>query len=182
MSDQIDQRWTSCSSLNVEDPTVGTVRRFSTEFIITIPSENQSNTILAPVPTPNVTEGWKVKAVMLRYHIFSAVSGQLVGAIFDSVAIRDGDIVIPGFTGLDIGMPNTGTDTGWKTAKLELPVPANFQFGLGVSIHANHIQTNLGNIFPAVFSLASVGLEYIRPGVVGPSPVDNKSGPNTTAY
>jgi hypothetical protein len=166
MSDQLDQRWTFGTPLDVDAPVVGTVKRTNEGFTIILESENQSVLIYTPIPTPNVIEGWKVKAVMLRYRIFG-VNDQPVTSIFDTVLVWDGDQMVPGFPiFLNIGMPTGGIDTGWKTAKVELPVPANFQFGLGVSIQANHISGGLANVFPAVFEIASVGLEFIKPGVV----------------
>jgi hypothetical protein len=168
VTDQLDQRWTSGTSLNVQDPAVGTVRRLSSDFGIILGGQ-QGNWILASVSAPNVTEGWQVKAVMLRYRIATEVQGQMVAGIFDSIGIRDGELTIHDFTNLNIGLPTGGLDTGWKTHKLELPTPANFQFGLGVSIHAFH-HDGLANIFPELFSISSVGLEFIKPGVVGPSP------------
>jgi hypothetical protein len=172
IQDEIDQRWTFASSLDVENPAVGEISRLTLNFSVKL-KRGEDNWVLASVPAPNVTEGWEVKSVMLRYRI----SGE--GGKIDKIGLRNGDVAVHQFEGLGFG--DTG---GWQTAKLTLLNSAGFAFGLGVSIHLNGGLNTArrkpdgseqdggdgggAGPPPTVFAFASVGLEFIKPGVVGP--------------
>ena len=177
--DEIDERWTFASSLDVENPTVGEISRLTSNFSVKL-DRGTVNWVLASVPAPNVTKGWEVKSVMMRYRI-SGGAGKI-----DKIGLRNGDVAVHEFE--DLGLGNTG---GWQTAKLTLPNSARFAFGLGVSIHLNgelstarrepdgmHQDGGGGGGGgttpppppPTVFAFASVGLEFIKPSVIGPKP------------
>lgn len=145
------ERWIFGHALHVESPQVGTFSRFTlySELALT---RTQQNWLLASVPAPNVTGGWSVSAVMLRY----TIQGK-IGAI-DKVGLRDGDQLVHAFEPL-----NAGPITDWETMTLTLPSPRKFQFGLGVSIHATCESFEDINLFPPTeFRFASVGLGFVQ--------------------
>ena len=141
-----DERWTFGHALHVEDPTIGTFIRNTLYSKITL-NPTESNWVLASVPTPNVTKGWKVGAVALRYTIRGGVG------VIDKIGLRDGDQTAYSFEGLALG-----PISDWQSVGLSLP-PSNFQYGLGVSIHVNYpVIQPLG---PTEFLFASVGLGFV---------------------
>lgn len=157
----IDQRWTFGTSIEVENPTVGILKHLTLYSSIQLPASQpvMSNWILASVPTPNVTEGWRISAVMLRCRIAQG--------LIDKIGIRDGNDAIHGFEELTIG--NT---TNWETIRLELPCPRNFRFGLGVSIHVNGpFDTGGPSSPPGKFDFASIGIEFTRDDNTNSGPV-----------
>ena len=146
-----DERWTFGHALHVENPAVGIVSRSTLYFKIVL-NETESNWVLASVPTPNVTKGWKVAAAALRYTIRGRAG------LIDKIGIRDGNDVVGSFENLTIG-PNAG----WQSLGLSLNPAIPFQFGLGVSIHVNYPDNfDPQPLGPAEFLFASVGLGFIQ--------------------
>jgi hypothetical protein len=74
-------------ALNVENPQVGTFSRSTLYSKLTL-VEAQANWLLASVPTPNVTEGWRISAVLLRYTIRGRAG------VIDKVGLRDGEQLV----------------------------------------------------------------------------------------
>ena len=130
MISERDERWTFGHAFNVENPDMGDFERNTLYSKITLTkngdpySPTQSNWVLASIPTPNATEGWKISSVMLRYTIIGKPG------IIDKVVLRDGDLEVHSFENLTVG-----PISGWQTLTLSLPQPKTFQFGLGVGIH-----------------------------------------------
>lgn len=159
MATDRDERWTFGHALHVEDPGVGVFARSTLYSKVTL-LEAQSDWVLASVPTPNVTEGWKIASVMLRYTIRGRAG------LIDKVGLRDGDQTIYTFEGLDIGPV-----AGWQTLTLPLPEAWKFTYGVGVSIHVNYPDNfDPQPLGPAEFLFASVGLGFVKEsGVVAPA-------------
>jgi hypothetical protein len=146
-----DQRWIFGHALHVENRQVGTFSRSTLYSKLTL-VETQSNWLLASIPTPNVTEGWKISAVMLRYTIRGRAG------LIDKVGLRDGEQLVHSFDGL-----NVGPAAGWQTLNLPLSPAMPFKFGLGVSIHANYPDNfDPQPLGPAEFLFVSVGLGFVR--------------------
>jgi hypothetical protein len=136
----------------VENPQVGKFERNTLYSKLTLVSGTplQDNWVLAAVPAPNVTEGWRVARVMVRV----ATAGQ--AGFFDKVGVRDGERLVHSFEDLNIG-----PQSGWVTLSFDLPPsPAiPIKFGLGVSIHMSSVPTALG---PHEFRFVSVGATFVR--------------------
>jgi hypothetical protein len=151
MATERDERWIFGHALHVENPAGGTFALSTLYSKLTL-VETQSNWVLASVPTPNVTQGWKIAGVMLRYSIRGRAG------VIDKVGLRDGDQTVHSFENL-----NHGPVAGWQTLALTLPSPKAFRFGMGVSIHAaypdNFDPMPLG---PSEFLFASVGLAFLK--------------------
>jgi hypothetical protein len=146
-----DQRWIFGHALHVENRQVGNFSRSTLYSKLTL-VETQSNWLLASIPTPNVTEGWKISAVMLRYTIRGRAG------LIDKVGVRDGEQVVHSFEGL-----NVGPAAGWQTLNLPLSPAIPFRLGLGVSIHANYPDNfDPQPLGPAEFLFVSVGLGFVR--------------------
>ncbi len=147
-----DDRWIFGHALNVENPQVGKFERNTLYSKLTLVSGTplQHNWVLAAVPAPNATEGWRVARVMVRV----ATTGQ--AGFFDKVGVRDGERLVHSFEDLNIGpQPN------WVTLSFDLPPSAAtlIKFGLGVSIHVSSVPTALG---PHEFRFVSVGAAFVR--------------------
>jgi hypothetical protein len=155
-----DERWTFGHALNVENPSVGTFLR-STLHAKIILTETQSNWVLASVPTPNVTKGWRISSVLLRYTIRGR-AGHI-----DKVGLRDGDQLVHSFEGL-----NVGPAASWQTLTLPLSPARKFRFGLGVSIHVDYPDNfDPQPLGPSEFLFASVGLGFVKQsGIESPTP------------
>jgi hypothetical protein len=154
-----DQRWVFGHALNVENPQAGTFSRSTLYCKLTL-VETQDNWLLASIPTPNVTEGWRISSVLLRYTIRGRAG------VIDKVGLRDGEQLVHSFEGL-----NVGPAAGWQTLTLPLSPPRAFTFGLGVSIHANYPDNfDPQPLGPAEFLFVSVGLGFVRePGIAPPT-------------
>ena len=157
-----DERWTFGNSLNVENPDMGDFERNTLYSTITLTKNGdpytptQSNWVLASIPTPNATKGWKISSVMLRYTIIGKPG------IIDKVVLRDGDLELYSFENLTVG-----PISGWQTLTLPLPEPKAFQFGLGVGIHVVFLDYFF-DCGSADFRFASVGLEFIKESSIVP--------------
>jgi hypothetical protein len=145
----VDERWAYGSSLHVEAPTVG---NFFTKGLYTgiELKVNQSNWLVGSVPALNIHEGWRIKAVMIRYNIRGAIG------VIDKIGVRQGNLDVHGFEGLNIGPNST-----WETRKLELPNPSAFTWGLGVTIHCA-VPQQVDVVHPTQFLFTSIGLEFIK--------------------
>lgn len=149
-----DERWVFGHALNVESPTQGVLSRSTLYGKLTLKVQQQ-NWLLAAVPTPNVTEGWRVSAVMVRYVIKNSSSG---GGLIDKVGLRDGENTVHEFANLTAGAAPT-----WQTLTLTMPSPAPFKFGLGVSIHASNVfATDPPPNAIADIEIVGVGLRFVR--------------------
>jgi hypothetical protein len=155
-----DQRWIFGHALNIENPQVGTFSRSTLHSKLTL-AETQDNWLLASIPTPNVTEGWKISSIMLRYTIRGRAGG------IDKVGLRDGEQLVHFFEGL-----TAGPIAGWQTLTLPLSPTRTFKFGLGVSIHASYPDNfDPAPLGPTEFLFASVGLGFVREsGIAPPTP------------
>ena len=145
-----DERWIFGHALTVENPQVGTFVRNTLYSKLTLMSGSpvQHNWLLAAVPAPNVTEGWRISAIMLR---FTTIGN---AGFLDKVGVRDGEQTVHGFENLNIGpQPN------WTTLTWPLPSARPFKFGLGVAIHVSAVPTALG---PIEFRVVGVGLTFTR--------------------
>jgi hypothetical protein len=145
-----DERWVFGHALNVENPQVGKFERKTLYSQLTLVSGTpvQTNWVLAAVPTPNVTEGWRVARVMVRVVILGRSGG------IDKVGVRDGEREYHEFN------ESIGPQPNWVTLSFDLPLAKpNIQFGLGVSIHAFAAPTSLG---PNDFRFVSVGALFAR--------------------
>ena len=91
-----DERWIFGHALHVENRQVGTFVRSTLYSKLTL-VETQSNWLLAAVPAPNVTEGWRISGVMLRYTIRGRAG------LIDKVGLRDGEQTVHSFEGLNAG-------------------------------------------------------------------------------
>ncbi|MDA4126866.1 MAG: hypothetical protein OK452_06665 [Thaumarchaeota archaeon] len=166
-----DERWTFGHALNVEDPTVGTFIR-TTQYSKISLWVNDSNWVLASIPTPNVTKGWKISSVMLRYTIRGLgwndigdlldlppelPPGATGPGVIDKIVIRDGDETVHEFEGLHLTKIKD-----WETLTLALPQSKQFKFGLGVSIHVFYEGPVGGDDVPAEILFASVGLGFVK--------------------
>src|ERR1022692_917509 len=127
-----DERWTFGHALHVEDPNVGNFIHAALYSRLSL-GVNQSNWVLASIPTPNVTQGWKISSIMLRYTIRGFAWNLVGGAhtadgspvtggpgIIDKIGIRDGDVSVHEFGGLQLTFITGG---GWETLALPLPEP-----------------------------------------------------------
>lgn len=161
-----DERWTFGHALHVEN--IDIVNPFARNTLYSKIHLNggASNWVLASVPTPNVTEGWKISYVILRYAIRGA--GPESGFI-DKIGVRDGNEVVSEVEGLDIGRTPQG---GWQTVIVSrLSPPKPFKYGLGVSIHVNYpvkpTDPSWPSFPPTEFLFASVGLGFVRESSTG---------------
>jgi hypothetical protein len=151
-----DERWVFGNTLNVEKPEAGSFSRSTLYSKLTLGQPDtlgKDNWLLASVPAPNVTEGWSIADVMLRY----TIRGE-IGAI-DKVGLRDGNELVHSFEDPSLAVPIPD----WETLTLTLPSPRRFTFGLGVSIHASY--EGFGGSTappPTEFLFASVGLKFVR--------------------
>jgi len=152
-----DERWTFGHALNVESSSGGTFSRSTLYSKLTL-LETQHNWLLASVPTPNVTEGWKIAGVMLRYSIRGRAG------LIDKIGLRDGDQTIHSFENL-----NNGPIAGWQTLSLPLTPTRTFRYGLGVAIHASYPDNfDPMPLGPTEFLIASVGLAFVKEGGIAP--------------
>ena len=146
-----DERWIFGHALHVENRQVGTFVRSTLYSKLTL-VETQNNWLLAAVPAPSVTEGWRISAIMLRYTIRGRAG------VIDKVGLRDGEQTVHSFEGL-----NLGPIAGWQSLNLPLSPAVPFKFGLGVSIHANYPDNfDPQPLGPAEFLFVSVGLGFVR--------------------
>lgn len=149
-----DERWIFGHTLNVESSTEGTLSRSTLYGKLTLKVQQQ-NWLLAAVPAPNVTEGWKVSAVMIRFVIKNNSFGS---GLIDKVGVRDGESVVHEFDGLTAGAAAT-----WQTLTLQMPSPVPFKFGLGVSIHASNVfGTDPPPSAISDIQIVGVGLRFVR--------------------
>jgi hypothetical protein len=144
-----DERWIFGHALNVEDPNVGIFKRSTLYSSITL-KPKESNWVLASIPAPNLTKGWKVGAIALRYHIIGEVAN------IDKIGLRDGDQEVYSFENLLIGPV-----AGWQSVGLSISPSVPFQFGLGVSIHVTHLVPEMLGPPVVEFRFASVGLGFV---------------------
>jgi hypothetical protein len=86
----IDERWTFGHALHVENRQVGTFTRSTLYSKLTL-DETQDNWLLAAVPAPGVSEGWRISGVNLRYTIRGRAG------VIDKVGVRDGERVVHSF-------------------------------------------------------------------------------------
>jgi DNA-binding beta-propeller fold protein YncE len=154
----IEERWVYGSALHVENPAVGRFSVLGTMTTIEL-GTNQHNWLICSIPAPNVLDGWKVRAVMIRYNIRRPDSRGL--GIIDKIGIRNGNLDVARFEGLTIGPNSIEPQENWEVRKLVLPRPGDFKFGLGVTIHVLFPQ--ISPIPPPTkFSFTSIGLEFIK--------------------
>jgi hypothetical protein len=147
----IDERWIFGHALHVENRQVGTFARNTLYSKLTL-DEAQDNWLLAAVPAPGASEGWRISGVNLRYTIRGRAG------VIDKVGVRDGERVVHSFEGL-----NVGPIASWQTLNLPLSPAVPFQFGLGVSIHANYPDNfDPQPLGPSEFLFVSVGLTFTR--------------------
>jgi hypothetical protein len=153
-----DERWTFGHALNVEDPNTGIFERSTLYSKITINLNPFSNWVLASIPTPNVTKGWRISSVMLRY----TIPGQIgfTGSI-DKIIVRDGNEIVAEFENLKIW-----ANAGWETLTLNLPQSKTFKFGLGVGIHVILNLPDEVPVGPSEIRFASVGLGFVKESVI----------------
>jgi hypothetical protein len=150
MATERDERWIFGHALHQEDPGVSSFTRSTLYSKASLAGE--SGWILAAVPTPNATEGWKIASVMLRYTIKGGAG------YIDKVGVRDGDRLVHSFEGLTVGLVQ-----GWQTLTLQLPEPEKFTYGVGVSIHLQYSDfLDVGQDRTAEFLFASVGLGFVK--------------------
>ena len=152
-----DERWVFGHALHVENRQVGTFDRSTLYSKLTL-REGQSNWLLAAVPAPNVTEGWRVSAVKVRYYLAGGEGGSGGGALIDAVGVRDGEVVVHSFENL-----TAGSVAGWQNLELSLG-GAHYRFGLAVSIHANYgVPVGTPSVLPPVeYRVVGVGLAFTR--------------------
>jgi|SRR6185312_10656226 hypothetical protein len=152
-----DERWVFGHALHVENRQVGTFERSTLYSRLTL-REGQSNWLLAAVPAPNVTEGWLISAVKVRYTLAGGEGGAGQPGLIDAVGIRDGEAVVTSFENL-----TAGSVTGWQNLELSLG-GAHYRFGLAVSIHANYpVPLGTTQVLPPVeYRVVGVGLAFTR--------------------
>ena len=154
----IEERWVYGSALHVENPTVGRFTVLGTMTTIELRA-NQHNWLICSVPAPNVLDGWRVRAVMIRYNIRRPDSRGL-GHI-DKIGIRNGNLDVARFEGLTIGPNSIEPHENWEVRRLVLSRPGDFRFGLGVTIHV--LFPEISPIPPPTkFSFTSIGIEFIK--------------------
>ena len=154
-----DERWVFGHALHVENRQVGTFERSTLYSRLTL-REGQSNWLLAAVPAPNVTEGWLISAVKVRYTLAGGEGGAGQPGLIDAVGIRDGEAVVTSFENL-----TAGSVPGWQNLELSLPSPgAPYKYGLAVSIHANYpVPLGTTQVLPPVeYRVVGVGLAFTR--------------------
>jgi hypothetical protein len=142
-----DERWVFGNALNVENPQGGAFVINTLYSQLTL-AEGEENWVLAAVPGPNITEGWSVTAVLLRYSI--------VGGIIDKIGVRDGDIEVYSLENQFIA----DTNGGWQTATFPIPSTPTISMGLGVSLHVTGI--GVPPTFINDLRFASIGLAFYR--------------------
>ena len=147
----VDERWVFGNALQVENPQVGTFTRNNLYSRLTL-AGFEENWLFVAVPGPNITEAWRVSAVMLRYAIVS-------GAGPNKIDVRDGERLV-----FSVEHPeDLGQTDIWHTATFPIP-PTPVSFGLGVSIHVFGIVSPPPPRSPENdLRFASVGLRFINP-------------------
>lgn len=158
MSEERDERWTHGSSFHIFRNASDVYHYYVDGAGFSVRLENlrdpPNQAVYASIQTPNTTEGWMVKSVMLRYKIESALSEfGLTGRIF-KLALLDGEQVAWISDPLNYGMT-----TGFETIKLELLGPLTFRFGLNIEIDFGHDEYPPAHSW---FYFASAGLEFVR--------------------
>jgi hypothetical protein len=151
-----DERWSFGHALNVENPNVGVFSRSTLYAKLTLGPLNE-NWLLASIPGPNATQGWKVSSVKIRYVIKANNPEGGSGGVIDKVGLRDGEVLLHEFLNL-----TAGPIDAWQTLSLPLPSPSSFKFGLGVSIHANFPGFDLPPNGRVDFLVVGVGLGFVQ--------------------
>ncbi len=178
-----DERWTFGHALHLEvDPTPtstwGSFMRNTLYSKITL-NGGTSNWVLASIPTPNVTKGWKISSTMLRFAIRG--TGPEFG-IIDKIGVRDGPETV---FDTEVNVDRLwGGIVEWKLLVLDYPQPMPFKNGLGVSIHVNYpvkpTDPSWPSFPPTEFLFASVGLGFVKESVIVP-PIETAPTTATTS-
>jgi hypothetical protein len=158
---QTQELWIGYTSISRDNSQVGQFRIGGLFCSIRL-NNGEQNWFFTNLPTPNVSDGWKIKSVKLRIRTEESPFGGI-----DKVGIRDGEGVIHEFNPLAITSFNN-----WQTISREVPGgPRSFRFGLGLSIHLNNrVDTKEDPpppLPPVKISVASVGAEFIKSSLTG---------------
>jgi len=157
MAEETDERWIHETALQWEYLGPGVVyNRKYDKGLETLFKEGYVRQLLAAIPTPNATNGWRVKSIMFRYSIMIAPSEFGFSPEIFHISMYDLDRFMWRFNRFFI---NTGGM--FQDVKLDLPVPQIFNCGILVQIGLRYYYEDGLPIYSFV-SFAGVGLEFVR--------------------
>jgi hypothetical protein len=155
MSEITQERWAFGSALHVENPAVGKFIQ-DTRYTGIELNQVQNNFLVCSVPAPSPLDGWRIKTLMIVYNIRNTQGD--FGKI-DKLGIRDGFNTVHGFENL-----NLVRNPSWEIRRFQLPNPAGYKMGLGVSIHLDYPEIiGSSGQWPTQFLFTSIGLEFSKP-------------------
>lgn len=157
MAEETDERWIHGSAIQFEETfNVVYITRYGTGLEILF-REGYNRSLLAPIPTPNATKGWKVKSIMLRYSISIAPSEFGFSPEIFRISLYDLDRLILSYTYRNF----RSTGGMFQNIKQDLPLPKNFNHGIGVLIGVRYDYIEGAPRFSFV-SFAGVGLKFVK--------------------
>ena len=150
------ERWVHAGSFNLILPQVLTYSRESFGITFYLNSGGWAS-LSASVPAPSPTEGWRIKSLMLRYHVWTPFSEFGFTGKLGYIGVWDAERYIGGAN------MDAGPTSNIKVFKQDLPETLNthYHYGLSVGINAGYFPLVWGAPYTR-FSIYSAGIEFLR--------------------